>query len=633
MSAFSASYFTRVLLIYLLAVLTLPFPAEAGEADRPKRILVLHSFNNVTPTVTPAYLKIDRGLQAGYQAIGTQPVEWDIEYLDMVRFGDPQYQDLIQDLLKQKYGRGGRQVDVVIPVFPGAIKFFLTHGKSILPGVPVVICGQLAGAHPNVPAGPLITGTGMDIFSAANLKLVLDLQPETRRIVCVAGCGELDRKILELVKDIQKAHPISAEIAYLHDFSFNELGEKIAGLPPDAAVICLTITRDNRGNTTLPRDGVLMVAQAAQVPVYSHWETVLGDGIVGGYLVNFEEVARKTGELAARILNGERPENVPPVLVSSSPMFDWRQLKRWGISENRLPPGGIVRFREPTLWELHNGKIIGVIMLLACQSVLIATLLIQRARRRRAELEARQRRDELAHVSRVATVGELTSSLTHELNQPLTAIVTNAQAGLRFLLRETPDFLEVEGALREIARDGKRSGEIMHSLRNLLKKSEIDQAPVDLNTVMREAVALVQADFTAAGVSLTHDLARDLPRVMGDRIQLEQVVLNLLANGLEATKDLTGKVRTVQVATRQEDDGGAGLTVRDSGIGLSPEVRSRLFEPFFTTKARGMGLGLAISKSIIEAHGGRLWAEPNKDRGAAFHLSLPAAGEKEDEPG
>jgi signal transduction histidine kinase len=395
----------------------------------------------------------------------------------------------------------------------------------------------------------------------------------------------------------------------------------------------LQITRDNQGNQTLPQDGLALVVQAAKVPVYGLVETWLGKGIVGGYLFRLEEMARKTGELAARILNGERPGKVSIVSVSNSPMFDWRQLRRWGISEDRLPPGSIVRFREHTLWEDHGRKIVGVILLLACQSILIAGLLIQRTRRRRAELEARQRRDELAHVSRVATVGELTSCLTHELKQPLTAMVTNAQAALRFLLREKPDFMEVEGALREIARDGTRSGEIMHRLRNLLKKSEINQAPVDLNEVALEMVTLVQADFTAAGVSLSHDLARDLPWVMGDRIQLEQVVLNLLANGLEATKDLTGKVQTVQVTTRKEDDGGAGLTVRDSGPGLPPEILSRLFEPFFTTKAKGMGMGLAVSKSIIEVHGGRIWAESNKDRGAAFHISLPAAGEKEDGPG
>jgi signal transduction histidine kinase len=626
----SPSIFTKVFLIFFLTVLALPFPAGAGEGNRPKRVLVLHSFHSI---LTPGYLEIDRGLKAGWRAAGGQPVEWDNEYLDLVRFGDPGYLDLLQDLLKRKYGQGRRPVDVVIPVFPAAIKFFLTHGKSILPGVLVVVCGQLGRAHPNVPMNPSVTGTVMNSLSWDNIPLVLNLHPGTRRLVFVAGSGALDRKILHLAKVRQKTHAITAEIAYLNDFSFKDLGEKIAELPQDTVVICLTITRDNQGNTALPRDGVATVAQAARVPVYSLWENLLGDGIVGGYLIRFEEVARKTGELAARILNGARPENLPPVLVSSTPMFDWRQLKRWGIPEDRLPPGSIVRFREPTLWEEHGGKIVGVILLLACQSVLIAGLLIQRTRRRRAELEARQRRDELAHVSRVATVGELTSSLTHELNQPLTAIVTNAQAALRFLLRETPDFLEVEEALREIAKDGRRSGEIMHRLRNLLKRSEIDQAPVDLNEVALEIVALVQADFTAAEVSLTQDLARDLPRVMGDRIQLEQVVLNLLANGLEATKDLAGKVRMVQVATRQEDDGGVGLTVRDSGPGLSPEIRRRLFEPFFTTKAKGMGLGLAVSRSIVEAHGGRLWAEPHRDGGAAFHLSLPAAGEREDEPG
>lgn len=621
----SSSIFTRVSLIFFWAVLSLPFPAGAGEADRPKRILVLHSFHSV---LTPGYLELDRGLKAGYQAAGSQPVEWDSEYLDLVRFGDPGYQGLIQDLLKRKYGQSRRPVDVVIPVFPAAINFFLKHNKNILPGVPVVICGQLSGPHPNIPVDPLVTGTAMKIFSWDNISLIPNLHPGTRQLLFVAGSGDLDRKILDLANVIQKPQAIKAEIAYLSDFSFQDLEEKIAGLSRDTVVICLTTTRDNQGNPTLPRDAVAMVARAAKVPVYSLWETVLGLGIVGGYLVRFEEVAHKTGELAARILNGERPENLPPVTVSGSPMFDWRQLRRWGISENRLPPGSIVRFKEPTLWEEHGGKIIGVILLLACQSLLIASLLIQRARRRRAELEASQRRDELAHVSRVATVGELTSCLTHELNQPLTAIVTNAQAALRFLLRESPDFLEVEGALREIAKDGKRSGEIMHRLRDLLKKSEIDRAPVDLNAVALEVAALVQAEFIQAGVTLKHELARELPWVKGDRIQLEQVVLNLLANALDAVRSRSKGPRMVQLSTWSEDGLEVRLQVRDTGPGLSTETLDHLFEPFFTTKAKGMGMGLAISKSIIELHGGRIWAEPIHGGGASFRFSLPAAGEQ-----
>jgi len=620
----SPSIFAIVLLISFSTVLALPFSAKAGEGDRVKRILVLHSFHSI---LTPGYMEIDRGLKAGCRAVGGQPIEWDTEHLDLVRFGDTGYQDLIQDLLKRKYGLGQRPVNVVIPVFPAAIDFFLAHGKSILPGVPVLACGQLAGDHPNDPVNSMGTGTAMIIFSWENIPLVLNLHPAARRIVFVAGSGTLDRSILDLVKAALKDQNINAEINYLIDFSSKDLVEKIAGLPQEAVVICLTITRDNQGNPVLPRDGVAMVAQAARVPVYSLWENVLGDGIVGGYLIRFEEVARKTGELAAQILNGARPESLPPLRVSGTPMFDWRQLKRWGISEDRLPPGSIVRFRENTLWEEHAGKIVGVILLLVCQSLLIAALLIQRTRRRRAEMEARQRRDELAHVSRVATVGELTSCLTHELNQPLTAIVTNAQAALRFLLREIPDFMEVEGALREIAKDGKRSGEIMYRLRDLLKKSEIDQAPLDLNAVALEVLALVQAEFTQAGVTLKHELTRDLPWVKGDRVQLEQVVLNLLANALDAARSQSESPPMVHLSTWSGDGGEVHLQVRDVGSGLSPEILNRLFEPFFTTKAKGMGMGLAVSKSIIEVHGGRIWAEPNQDRGAAFHISLPAAGE------
>ena len=247
--------------------------------------------------------------------------------------------------------------------------------------------------------------------------------------------------------------------------------------------------------------------------------------------------------------------------------------------------------------------------------------------RRNAEEQAQVQAERAQNASRLITMGEMASSVAHELNQPLTAIVTNAQAALRFLLRENPDFLEVEGALREIAKDGKRSGAIMYRLRDLLKKSEIDQAPLDLNAVALEVLALVQAEFTQAGVTLKHELTRDLPWVKGDRVQLEQVVLNLLANALDAARSQSESPPMVHLSTWSGGGGEVHLQVRDVGSGLSPEILNRLFEPFFTTKAKGMGMGLAVSKSIIEVHGGRIWAEPNQDRGAAFHISLPAAGE------
>jgi ABC-type uncharacterized transport system substrate-binding protein len=412
----------KVFLIYLLAVLAMPLPAGAAEARRPKRILVLHSYN----IPLPAHIEVDRGLKAGYRAIGSQPVEWDTEYLDLVRFGDPGYLDLIQDLLRRKYGHGHRPVDVVIPVFSPAIKFFLTYGESILPGVPVVICGEVDKFRQNVPKTPQVAGTVMTPRYGDNVQLILSLHPGTRRLVLVAGSGDLDRQIGAVAKGALKAHPVNIETTYLNDFSFKDLGRKIADLPRDAVIAYLQITRDNQGNQTLPQDGLALVVQAAKVPVYGLVETWLGKGIVGGYLFRLEEMARKTGELAARILNGERPEKVSIVPVSNFPMFDWRQLRRWGISEDRLPPGSIVRFREHTLWEDHGRKIVGVILLLACQSILIAGLLIQRTRRRRAELEARQRRDELAHVSRVATVGELTSCLSHGYQCPGSLAVSSA---------------------------------------------------------------------------------------------------------------------------------------------------------------------------------------------------------------
>jgi PAS domain S-box-containing protein len=244
--------------------------------------------------------------------------------------------------------------------------------------------------------------------------------------------------------------------------------------------------------------------------------------------------------------------------------------------------------------------------------------------RKSAEEEAHRLRDQLAHVARVTTVGELAAAIAHEVNQPLCAILGNAQAAQRLLASDSPDLAEVGEALRDIVAGGRRARDVIARIRGLLQNRRPEPAPVDLNEATREAVALLQHRLTRKGVDLSLDLSADLPPVLGDRVQLQQVLLNLLVNAIEAMA-AAARPRELSVRSARDEAGTVIVSVRDSGPGIAPEHAGRAFDPFFTTKPGGLGVGLAISRSIVAAHGGRIWAESNAARGAAFHFSLPAA--------
>ena len=242
--------------------------------------------------------------------------------------------------------------------------------------------------------------------------------------------------------------------------------------------------------------------------------------------------------------------------------------------------------------------------------------------RKQAELDSRHQRRELAHLTRVATLGELSGAMAHELSQPLTAILSNAQAAQRLIARPSPDLQEISEILGDIAEDDRRAGEVIQRLRAMLRKDEPELVPLDLNEVIREVLLLERSDLIARRVVVVPELALDLPQVRGDRVQLQQVVLNLVLNACEAMSATpVGSRRLVLVTTR--DQGGSQLDVVDRGAGIPADALERVFEPFFTTKKQGLGLGLSICRSIVEAHGGRLWASNNEESGATFHLALP----------
>jgi PAS domain S-box-containing protein len=244
--------------------------------------------------------------------------------------------------------------------------------------------------------------------------------------------------------------------------------------------------------------------------------------------------------------------------------------------------------------------------------------------RNQAEEALHRAQLELAHINRVATLGELTASIAHEVNQPLTGVVTNGSACLRLLDRNPPDLDEIRSALGNIISDGMRASEVIRRVRALLKKTDFQMVALNINDVIGDVVRLLQHEVFDHRVLLRLELAAALPQVLGDRVQLQQVVINLVMNGMEAMDDVTGRPRELIIRSRQRDSGEVVVEVQDAGRGVDPENVDRLFNAFFTTKSHGMGMGLSICRSIVQAHGGRIWVSPNNGgAGMTFQFTLP----------
>jgi PAS domain S-box-containing protein len=303
---------------------------------------------------------------------------------------------------------------------------------------------------------------------------------------------------------------------------------------------------------------------------------------------------------------GDRPSYVEMVTKATN------EKANWEFDYRIVLPDGSIKHIHAVAHPVFNGsgnlvEYIGTIM--------------DVTERRRAEAALREAQSDLARINRVTTMGELTASLAHEINQPIAAAVTNANTCLRWLTRDHPDLEEARAAAMRIAKDGTRAAEIIRRMRQLFKKGAPERELVDVNDVIREMTVLLRGEAMRYSISIRTELAADLPQVMGDRVQLQQVVMNLMINGIEAMKDVEG-TRELAIKSQREGHDHILMSVSDTGVGLPAQQANQIFSAFFTTKAQGTGMGLSISRSIVESHGGRLWAGDNSPRGASFYLSL-----------
>jgi signal transduction histidine kinase len=416
------------------------------------------------------------------------------------------------------------------------------------------------------------------------------------------------------------------KVSYLTETSVPALIDAVRGVPRDSVVLFVRHSRDDPGNVLTPPEVASLVTKAAPVPVYGIADSYIGAGVVGGVVTETHAVGTRVANMARRILDGTRPEEIPFDQLPLAPVFDARQLRRWALSERSLPVGNVVRFRTPSAWEQYRTAIISTIGVVLLQSALIAGLVFERRRRRQAELESRRNLVAMAHMDRRAAMGELAAALAHELNQPLNAILQNAGVAKMLLTSNTVPLAleEVGDIITDIRNDDVRAAEIIRRMRGLLQKHELEMLPVDLNDVARETMAIVRPDAQSRGIQLEVDVADDVEPIRGDRIHLQQVLLNLLMNAVDAVATMPMERRHVRISTRQSDNE-VRVAVTDTGAGIPANRISEIFEPFYTTKTggTGMGMGLAIARSIIAAHGGRIAAENNAGEGATVWFDVP----------
>lgn len=598
----------------MMALLTTPL----GAAPDPAAKTVLAVYWNAKDT--PANVTFERYLKAAFERQFSEPVEYYAEYIESGRFPGEAQAQALHDYLRQKYA--DRTIDVVLAMGPVPIQFVLRYRHDLFPNTPVVFYTG-ASVDVDIFSVPWLTGVLNTDSYAKTLELALQLQPDTTQAFVVSGTPERDAGLEREARQQLQTYESRIGLTYLTDLPLDQLIATVKTLPEHSIVLYSRQSQDDPGRTLLPQDFLTLVSRASPVPVYDPWQSHLGYGTVGGAVDDMQAGVETAAEMIRRIAAGADPAEISFAPLPKLPMFDARQLARWRISEARLPPGSVVLFREPTLWDRYWIQITLTGLVLIVQAALIGALLIQRSRRRRAEAGLEQTRHELARVARATTLAEFAASIAHELAQPLTAILANAQAGLRWVKGPSEKDDELRATLVDIADAARLANEVTARNRRLFRNQSVQHQALNINDVIDEVVALARFRLEQSSVALVLRLDRGLPPIVADRVGLQQVLLNLVLNGIEAMAPVDPGSRRLEIMSAADTDQ-IRVTVRDTGIGLGGVDADRLFTAFYTTKPAGTGIGLSISRSIVEAHGGAFVIVPTVGPGATFAFTLPA---------
>jgi signal transduction histidine kinase len=609
----------RLCVCLMVLVILLPGQANSAPRGEPKRVLMLHSFGRDFRPWSVYALRIKAELERQSQ----WPLELQEQTLLTARSNTPGPEAPFVDYLRSLYT--DRPPDIVLSIGAPAARFVQKYRAQLFPDAPMV----LTAVEQRLVDRTLQTDNDAVIsvyndFSAF-FGSILRVLPDTQTIAVVIGASPLEKFWLNEAKREAKHFENRVAFVWYADLSFEEILKRARALPPHTVLFWGLMSVDAAGVTHEGDIALRSLHAVANAPIFSFQEAFFDGDTVGGPMHSIDASSRMTADATMRILGGEKPSDIKLQPIGfASPKYDWREMQRWGIGEGNLPPGSEVLFRELRIWEKYAWQLSLIAIVILIQGASIGGMLHQRRRRHLAEIESRQRLTELAHFNRNSTVGQLTASIAHELSQPLGAILTNAETAELMLKESSPNLDEVREILGDIRRDDQRASEVIRRLRSVLKKTPFETKDLDLNETVRQVIGFVTAMAHGRDIALKCGTTSVALNVQGDTVQLQQVILNLMMNAIDAISEAEVKEREVSVTTNLSGTS-AEIWISDTGTGIATKDLSSVFDPFFTTKPQGMGMGLAIARTIVEAHHGQISAENRLSGGALFIIRLPLA--------
>ena len=620
------------LLIIGFSLLTL-FPGKAwglNSIKGQKNVLVLFAYSPTTPAYKPIFDGIRQEL---FRAFGDS-CNIHSEYLEAERYEPDQYPPGKLELIGKKYEKIGLDVLVCVGIdIVSKVKKLADTALLSLPSL--IIDFDLAGYQMpfdmNLNSRTAVMGIKLDF--GRSLRKAIEIFPETEELYIVSGKSGLDLLLEKIARaDVEKLDK-NLNATFVTGRTMDENLRIVRNLPDNSLVIVPALNIDGNNVPYFNTEAIRLISIAARAPVFTYSDTGFGDGSFGGEILSFKKVGKEAGTAIIKILNGTDPSAMDMSGINYYVnLLDWRQLEKWNQTNlARKGKGYETMYREYTFLGKYKWLLIAGIVFMILQSFLITSLIRLNGKQKRLTLqiiESDKRYIDIVHQDRIQSMGMLTASISHELNQPLTAILSTAQAGKRFVESRNTDPALLKEIFENIVEDNNRAALILKSIRGMMKLEKREKERVNINILITQIVELYHSKAIELKSKLNVMLPDGPVYVWVDSIQIQQVLLNFITNASGAMQDKAGIVKAIDIKESINNEF-VTVSVRDYGKGFDESIKSSMFKPFVTSKKEGIGVGLSISKLIIEEHDGMIEARNLPDGGAEFSFSLKIADEQE----
>jgi signal transduction histidine kinase len=612
--------------IIITALLLITFSSVGHAQDKKVRTCVM--FFSYSASMV-AYQNMLDGFKESFIRPPDEPISIVTEYLDIGRTNNEAYGRSIVEMYNQKYNESG--VDLIIAVGPGILPFLKMAGLKMLKNSPLILVDVYSSKTDSIKNASEVNGLSIYLkynYFNKSLKTICELFPDRRSVYCVNGDGLLDKYYSSILKDSYGSNSVTHKFFDITGISIDSTLRKISQLPKESIVVIVSYNEDINGLPFTTPEVANLVTKISKVPVF-----ILGGdsfpkdgGAIGGLVINYHNVGKEFGKAANQIIRGTDPKSIEVSLPSFYQyIFDWRELKRWDLIDLKaIPPESTFLYQHHSFLSEYKWYVFWIMLFMAFQTLVIIYLV--RAYRnqkkvRQQILENQYLFNKIVREDRLSKMTALTASLSHELSQPITAILSCAQAGMRFLDSDKLDREQAKVIFKNIIEDNTRAGGIISSLRSLMKLEIREKENVMVNSLVNETIDIMRYEFLDNGVKIITKSENIPIFVFADKIQLQQVLLNFFRNSINAMEKNNPDEKKIEVTIKPVKDS-VTVSVSDSGPGIDKSILDNIFKPFVTTGKTGFGIGLAVSQSIIQNHKGEIWAENNPGEGAEFSFRL-----------